>query len=175
MKPFIRDYLTASQTLQRRSPIDRAIALIKNRSTPKGHKNTPKDARTCKQACGEISAPACFVTLLFTFIPTSNADNLGRLFFTPEQRTHLDYAYSRNAPAEGNSSPFLTVNGIVQKNGGPRTVWVNGVAQSAEGSNERTPTAQTVAIPGSHPVKIKVGQKIILDQTSESKQSSSGE
>ena len=91
-------------------------------------------------------APTWLASLLLVcIIPTAHADKLGRLFFTPEQRTHLDYTYSRNAPAEGDSSPFITVNGIVQKNGGPRTVWVNGVAQSAEGSRERTPTAQTVA------------------------------
>jgi hypothetical protein len=152
---FKCEYPSTLGTLNRRSLTCRAIALIKNRA--------------------EICAPTCFATLLFTFIPPAHADKLGRLFFTPEQRTHLDYNYSRNAPAEGDSSPFITVNGIVQKNGGPRTVWVNGVAQSAEGSRERTPTAQTVSIPGSHPVKIKVGQKILLDQPAESRQNTSGE
>jgi hypothetical protein len=103
--------------------------------------------------------------ILLACSPAARADNLGRLFFTPAQRAQLDYNYARNAPAEGNSSSVLTVNGIVQKNGGARTVWVNGVAQSAGKSNESTPTAQTVTVPGkSHPVKIKVGQKILLDQ-----------
>jgi hypothetical protein len=103
---------------------------------------------------------------LFACIPAANAANLGRLFFTPEQRAQLDYAYARNAPAQGNASPILTVNGIVQKNGGARTVWVNGIAQSAGNRGERNPTAQSVTVPGkSHPVKIKVGDRILLDQS----------
>ena len=156
MKPLKSDYPLASQTLNCRSPIHRAIAFVKNRA--------------------EICAPTFLAALLFTGSPTANAANLGRLFFTPEQRAHLDYAYARNAPAEGNSSPILTVNGIVQKNGGARTVWVNGVSQNAGHSGERTPTAQTVTIPGkSQPVKIKVGQKILLDQTSPASQGAPGE
>jgi len=108
-----------------------------------------------------------FAALLFTCltISTANADNLGRLFFTPAQRAQLDYTHARNAPTQGNPSSVLTVNGIVQKNGGARTVWVNGVAQSAGNGSERSPTAQTVTVPGkSHPVKIKVGEKILLDR-----------
>lgn len=121
------------------------------------------------------------VVLAGTGIPAAKADNpktehpksdsLGRLFFTPAQRIQLDYAYARSATAEGGSSPFLTVNGIVQKHGGARTVWINGVAQSARNSNESNPTAQTVTVPGkSQPVKIKVGEKILLDQPAPTKQ-----
>ena len=112
------------------------------------------------------------VTLILLACSTAaNADTLGRLFFTPAQRTQLDYNYARNAPAEGNSSSVLTVNGIVQKQGGARTVWINGVPQNAGKSNESTATTQTVTIPGkSHPVKIKVGEKILLDQPAPTRQ-----
>lgn len=97
--------------------------------------------------------------------PAASAEALGRLFFTPEQRLQLDYAYARNATADGGSSAVLTVNGIVQKDGGARTVWVNGVSQNANNNGERSPTAQTVNVPGkTQPVKLKVGQKILLDQ-----------
>ncbi len=122
-------------------------------------------------ACAGMTQPGptglhgLIAALLFiSFIPSAHAGTLGRLFFTPEQRAQLDYTYARTATSEGGTSPVLTVNGIVQKNGGARTVWVNGVAQSAANSRERTPTAQTVAVPGSHPVKLKVGEKILLDQ-----------
>lgn len=114
--------------------------------------------------------------ILLACISSANAANLGRLFFTPEQRTHLDYAYARNAPAEGNASPFFTVNGIVQKQGGARTVWVNGVSQSVDNTGERTPTTQTVTLPGkSHAVKMKVGDKILLDQPAQKPQTAPGE
>ena len=145
MKALEPDSPLTLRALIRRSPIYRAIALIKNRA--------------------EICAPTLLAALLFTGIPTATAETLGRLFFTPAQRAQLDYAYARNAPTEGGSSPFVTVNGIVQKQGGARTVWVNGVSQSAGNSGERNPAAQTISVPGkSRPVKLKVGDKILLDQ-----------
>jgi hypothetical protein len=140
-----------TQSSLHRSLIHRAIALYNNR------------AASC--------APACFAALLFACVPGANAANLGRLFFTPEQRAQLDYAYARNAAANGNTAAILTVNGIVQKQGGARTVWINGVAQSADNSGERNPTAQTVAVPGkSRPVRLKVGDKIMLDQSAPARQ-----
>ena len=146
----------ALQTLHRRSPIHRAIDFYHIR------------AASC--------APTCLAALLLTSIPTANAAYLGRLFFTPAQRAQLDFSYARNATAEGSGSPVLTVNGIVQKNGGERTVWINGVSQNAGNSGERNPTAQTVTIPGkSRPVKLKVGDKILLDQSSSSAQGVAGE
>ncbi len=92
------------------------------------------------------------------------ASGLGRLFFTPEQRVQLEQ--ERKAIAEdGPPSSVLTVNGIVQRKGGVRTVWINGVAQNAGNSDEQSPEALPVPVPGqSKPVKMKVGQKIILDQ-----------
>ena len=108
-------------------------------------------------------------------IPAAEAGQLGRLFFTPEQRSRLDYAHARDAAAEGDTSSILTVNGIVQKNGGARTVWVNGVAQSND-HGERNTTAQSVTIPGkSRPVKLKVGDKILLDQPTPGSQNSASE
>jgi len=97
---------------------------------------------------------------------SAQAGSLGRLFFTPEQRAQLEQNRTRSATAEdGSSSSVLTVNGIVQKKGGARTVWINGVAQSAGNSDESSPESLPVSVPGqSHPVKVKVGQKLTLDQ-----------
>lgn len=124
----------------------------------------------------------CLVTCVsLAYAGTANSGNtqpgkLGRLFFTPEQRQQLDYAYARNAAAEGNSSAVLTVNGIVQKNGGARTVWVNGVSQNASNNSEHNPTVQTVTVPGkANPVKLKVGQKLLLDQPALSPRNSAAE
>lgn len=98
-------------------------------------------------------------------------EKLGRLFFTPEQRHLLDLGYARNAARDGNSSAVLTVNGIVQKHGGARTVWINGVAQSASNDGEPNPAAQTVNIPGrSQRVKLKVGERLLLGQPTSSPQ-----
>jgi hypothetical protein len=61
----------------------------------------------------------------------------------------------------------------VQKHGGPRTVWINGVSQNADSHGERNPIAQSVTVPGkSRPVKLKVGDKILLDQPAPANQDS---
>lgn len=104
--------------------------------------------------------------LLASLTPhTAQASSLGRLFFTPEQRTQLEDARARNAATEEGANSVLVVNGIVQKQGGARTVWINGVVQNAGNSDERSPEAVPVAVPGkSQPIKIKVGQRLRLDQ-----------
>jgi hypothetical protein len=91
------------------------------------------------------------------------AEELGRLFFTPEQRAQLESGQLRDEgnPARARS---LTVNGIVQKHGGERTVWINGVPQPAGKSDERAPESVPVAIPGqSQPVRVKVGQEVLVN------------
>ncbi len=97
----------------------------------------------------------------------AQASGLGRLFFTPQQRAQLEQERTRDATQEERSPTVsvLTVNGIVQKHGGVRTVWINNVARSAGKSDERSPEALPVTVPGKpHPVKMKVGQKLTLEQ-----------
>ena len=103
--------------------------------------------------------------ITFSLTPCAQATGLGRLFFTPEERDQLDYAYQQNATDDKDSpSSAILINGIVQKKGGVRTVWINGVAQEAGNSDEQNPDAQTLAVPGkAQPVRIKVGQKLPLD------------
>lgn len=104
--------------------------------------------------------------VLLTLPLAARADDLGRLFFTPEQRAQLDYEHARNAPTDDTSDgSTLVINGIVQKNGGARTVWINGVPQPAGTSDGRDPTSVPVSVPGkSQPVRIKVGQKLLLEE-----------
>ncbi len=92
------------------------------------------------------------------------AADFGRLFFTPEQRAQLDYDYARNISVDGGVGSVVTVNGIVQRRGGGRTVWINGVEQPAGKSDERHPTSVPVSVPGkSKPVEMKVGQKLLIE------------
>ncbi|MFA5826649.1 MAG: hypothetical protein WC825_11865 [Gallionellaceae bacterium] len=91
----------------------------------------------------------------------ANAEELGRLFFTPEQRAQLESLQQEKSP---DSTHSITVNGIVQKHGGARTVWINGIPQPAGRGDDRTPESVPVAVPGhAQPVKIKVGQKLHID------------
>jgi len=91
------------------------------------------------------------------------SDELGRLFFTPEQRAQLDHDYARLAKPEGDDNRALTLNGIVQKHGGKRTAWINGKPQEVGPSDERAPESVAVTIPGKNKsVKLKVGQRVLL-------------
>lgn len=100
---------------------------------------------------------------IYMFIPSVQAAELGRLFFTPAQRAQLEYNQRQNDNTPANTST-LTVNGIVQKHGGGRIVWINGVPQVAGKSDERTPESLPIAIHGQpQPVNVKVGQKILIN------------
>lgn len=98
--------------------------------------------------------------------PPAEADTLGRLFFTPQQRAQLEHDRTMKTAPPAAAPSSLAVNGIVQRKGGPRTVWINGVPQNAGGSDERAPESLPVSVPGqSKPVKLKVGQRILLDKS----------
>lgn len=113
------------------------------------------------------------ITHLSIAAPLGHAEELGRLFFTPQQRAQLEHSQKQNGDSPNNAS-VLTVNGIVQRHGGERTVWINGVPQLAGKSDEQAPESLPVAVPGqSRPVKVKVGQKLILDQSAQPDQPAS--
>ncbi len=102
--------------------------------------------------------------LLFIVACHAQAAGLGRLFYTPEQRARMDLGkYQSEGSATG--AEGIVVNGIVQKRGGSRTVWINGVPQPAGKSDERSPESVSVTIPGqSRPARAKVGQRILPEQ-----------
>ncbi|ADE10920.1 hypothetical protein [Sideroxydans lithotrophicus] len=108
---------------------------------------------------------ALSLLLTMSCLPAAvQADELGRLFFTPQQRQQLDSQQAGGRSAVGGQRNYIIVNGVVQKQGGNRTVWINGAAQAAERGYDRNPTVETVNVPGkSHPVKLKVGQKLPLE------------
>jgi hypothetical protein len=62
--------------------------------------------------------------------PALQAQELGRLFFTPEQRASLDARRRARVPDKPNAptvvSPTTRLDGYVKRNEGPSTVWVNG-------------------------------------------------
>ncbi len=61
----------------------------------------------------------------------ADSEELGRLFFTPERRQLLDRQRQLNIQErkEVPEDPTLTINGVVTRSSGKRTVWINGVAQ----------------------------------------------
>lgn len=112
------------------------------------------------------------ITFALLAAQLGQAEELGRLFFTPQQRALLERGQHPDIgnpeqpgqPDQPAIAESLTVSGIVQKHGGERTVWINGVPQVAGTSDERAPESVPVAVPGQRqPVKVKVGQKLLLE------------
>ncbi|MFH0935202.1 MAG: hypothetical protein V1879_08355 [Pseudomonadota bacterium] len=102
--------------------------------------------------------------LLLTLIPTAQADTLGRLFYTPQQRQQMDYQIASGSVEEETNRNYIVVNGVVQKKGGKRTVWVNGAEQADGLSLGKSPARAAVTPPGkSNTVILKVGEKLLLD------------
>ena len=70
--------------------------------------------------------------LITVVCPASGAEELGRLFFTPEKRQALDHQRQFNIQQKQEipEDPLLTINGVVSSSSGKRTVWINGVTQN---------------------------------------------
>jgi len=93
--------------------------------------------------------------------PVVAQENLGRLFFTEQQRQDLDrrrQANIREAAVVVESS--VTVNGQVSRSSGRSTTWLNGVPQD----NARRPLDPArVTLPGGEgapSVNLKIGQTL---------------
>lgn len=117
---------------------------------------------------------SCALLIIFTLPYVAvGEEKLGRLFFTPQQRTQLEQLENKpKGETEIIISDKIIVNGIVQRNGGSRVVWINGIPQSRKSSNgisvERDiePDSVPVKILGAdNSIRLKVGQSINLDST----------
>ena len=91
------------------------------------------------------------------------AEELGRLFLTPQQRQDLDRRRATNRAEEEapqiKEGP-LTLDGQVQRSGGKTTTWINGVPQFDSYSG-RDPARLTVAPNVGEPgVGLKVGETL---------------
>lgn len=77
------------------------------------------------------------LAFVFALPCTTAAEELGRLFLTPERRQQLDHQRQFNIEerSEVPEDPTLTINGVVTRSSGKRTVWVNGVTRSERDIN----------------------------------------
>ena len=105
---------------------------------------------------------------------TAPAEPLGRLFFTPAQRSALDAgkrlstapATTQRAAPRGPGS--ITLNSVVRRSDGEYTVWVNGRALAQGGapgvnaapSNSHRAAARVNLRGTKNPVELRVGQQL---------------
>jgi hypothetical protein len=99
--------------------------------------------------------------------PALGAQELGRLFFTPEQRAALDARRKARVPDRAAplvAAPLTRVDGYVKRSTGPSTVWVNG-----ESMTENAPEAPRIderrsgvslGIGEGHRVELKAGETL---------------
>jgi hypothetical protein len=105
---------------------------------------------------------------------SAQAQELGRLFFTPEQRAALDARRKARVPDKPAAvavaeSPVTRVNGAVQRGSGKSTVWVNGemIPENAQADGARVvppgPNSGRVSLPagdGPRRYDLRVGESL---------------
>jgi hypothetical protein len=89
------------------------------------------------------------------------AEELDRLFFTPQQRQDLDRRRATNRAEEEapqiREGP-LTLEGHVQRSGGRSTTWINGVPQDDRHASPDPARLTVVPNVGEPGVSLKIGQ-----------------
>lgn len=107
--------------------------------------------------------------LLVLAVPAGAQDAaapLGRLFFTPEQRSALDRQRQLGAPEVSGDDATLTIDGVALRSNGRRTVWIDGVAHDAAAGaalvtpDRRDPGQVVVRITGNAAIKARVGDRV---------------
>jgi hypothetical protein len=81
-----------------------------------------------------VAAAAGALAVMLPAAAAAQGSELGRLFYTPQQRTELDKRRVSNVPAQAEAAPVVqqpnvTLNGYVGRSSGKTTTWVNGVPQ----------------------------------------------
>ena len=108
------------------------------------------------------------------------AQELGRLFFTPDQRAALDARRKARVPDKPAASPVAElpvtrVDGAVRRSGGKSTVWVNGetIPEGAQPAGEQA--APKISAPGRVSIPAGEGSQRLDLRIGESLDRSSGQ
>lgn len=90
-----------------------------------------------------------------------NAEELGRLFLTPQQRQDLDRRRATNRAEEEAPQIMegpLTLDGHVQRSSGKTTTWINSAPQYDSGAGRDPARVTVVPNAGAPGVSLKVGE-----------------
>jgi hypothetical protein len=111
--------------------------------------------------------------ILLLPLSTLAAEPLGRLFFTPEQRAQLDSLRTKKvvaAQVKDEPAPeFITFNGLIRRDDGKTTIWVNNKALSEADLRDQQAIAGSISRDGKirlgsdkGSMQLKVGQRAEL-------------
>ncbi len=120
------------------------------------------------------------LTLLIAFTTLSSlswGESLGRLFFTPVERSNLDRdrlsgGIGEHEGAAALQTESLTLNGIVKRSSGKTTVWINNLTQNESdlppesrrlAGRARLPNFPVLVQKTGKTVTLKVGQTLNID------------
>ena len=119
---------------------------------------------------------AVFSMLVMTaspYVPAFAEEALGRLFFTPERRQTLDRQrqFNIHEKQEVPEDPTFTIDGVVTRSSGKRTVWVNGTALGENDASSditvapvrKNPALVVIQAGESSPASAKVGETMHRD------------
>ncbi len=118
----------------------------------------PPDFIALRQAL-RIALSLALTGALLGATPSASAQDLGRIFFTPQQRQDLDRRRNLNVTeSEVVVESLVTVNGHVVRSSGKTTTWINGVPQD-DTYRGRTPDRVGIASSDAA-VGVKVGETL---------------
>ena len=122
-----------------------------------------------------FAALSTLILLCVIPAPALAEEGLGRLFFTPERRQAMDRQRQLNplgtTESASSETPTLTINGIVTRSSGKRTVWINGEAQHENDSlgtvrarpDARHPGQVSIHPDDAPPARAAVGDTVLRD------------
>ena len=131
------------------------------------HSKHCRSEANCRGICflysstGRFSATVALLLLCLAAPAAVAAEELGRLFLTPQQRQDLDRRRATNRIEEEapqiKEGP-LTLEGHVQRSSGKAVTWVNGAPQYDSRANRDPARVTVVPNEGEPGVSLKVGQ-----------------
>lgn len=123
-----------------------------------------------QQSAAPLPAPATMPPqATATPTPGPQPQHLGRLFMAPEMRSALERQRQLNIQeAQTLEGSTVTLNGVVTRSSGRRTVWINGQAQHDEATpsgvaattGPRTPGRAVLTTGDEGPTQLDVGETV---------------
>lgn len=118
----------------------------------------PRKVPPCRRPASAAILAFLVAASALTAAP-AGAEELGRLFLTPQQRKDLDWRRQTNfVEKETVVESLVTVNGRVTRSSGKTTTWINGVPE--DDTYGSTDPARVAVQGGTSRVPVKVGQTL---------------